>query len=135
MEKILIAVPTFENILPDTFKSIYGLKKPDGFAVMFDFVRGYHCARARNLIAEEAIKYGFDYVLMVDSDMVIPQNTLTSMLDRSEERILTMAPLSCSSLDRRILSITLPLMNSIRQGARLMSRAAASAAHLFVWRP
>ncbi len=79
-KKILIAVPTYENILPDTFKSIYGLQKPTGFIVMFDFVRGYHCARARNLIADEAINYGFDYVLMVDSDMLIPSNALTSML-------------------------------------------------------
>jgi hypothetical protein len=29
MTKILIAVPTFENILPDTFKSIYNLDKLD----------------------------------------------------------------------------------------------------------
>lgn len=29
MIQILIAVPTFENILPDTFKSIYNLEKTD----------------------------------------------------------------------------------------------------------
>ena len=27
MGKVLIAVPTFETIFPDTFKSIYGLDK------------------------------------------------------------------------------------------------------------
>lgn len=80
MKKILIAVPTFDSILPDTFRSIYGLQKPDGYLLWFDFVRGYNCARARNMIADEAIRHGCEYVLMVDSDMIIPSNTLTSML-------------------------------------------------------
>ena len=80
MTSVLIAVPTFESIMPDTFKSIYGLQRPEGARLMFDYVRGYDCARARNLIAQEAIDYGFGYVLMVDSDMVIPAHTLTSML-------------------------------------------------------
>ena len=42
--RILIAVPTFENILPDTFKSIYNLEKTEDMIVDFDFVRGYDCA-------------------------------------------------------------------------------------------
>ena len=56
MARILIAVPTFENILPDTFKSIYNLDKTEDMIVDFDFIRGYDCARARNLIANKAIK-------------------------------------------------------------------------------
>lgn len=78
--RILIAVPTFENIAPETFKSIYGLQKPAGSVVLFDFVRGYHCAKARNVIADEAMDYNFDYVLMVDSDMIIPSDALVKML-------------------------------------------------------
>lgn len=81
MAKILIAVPTFENIAPETFKSIYGLKRPEGCCLMFDYVRGYCCARARNLIADEAVKFGFEYVLMVDADVAVPRNALTSMLE------------------------------------------------------
>ena len=81
MKKILIAVPTFENILPDTFKSIYGLQRPDDSILLFDSVRGYHCAKARNKIAMEAINDNYDYVLMVDSDMILPSNTLVSMLE------------------------------------------------------
>ena len=78
--KVLIAVPTFENILPETFKSIYGLHTPDGVVTQFDFVKGYDCAKARTEIAKEAVKYGFDYVLMVDSDVIIPPDTLDYML-------------------------------------------------------
>ena len=52
--KILVAVPTFENIYPDTFKAIYGLNRGD-HDVAFNFVRGYDCATARNRIAQEAL--------------------------------------------------------------------------------
>ena len=46
--KILIAVPTFENIKPECFKSIYGLTNPKDFNLYFDYVKGYDCACARN---------------------------------------------------------------------------------------
>jgi hypothetical protein len=67
--KVLIAVPTFETIAPECFKAIYELQGDD---LTFDFVRGYDCAKARNEIAKKALNGGFDYVLMVDSDIVIP---------------------------------------------------------------
>lgn len=73
--RILIAVPTFESIYPDTFKSIYGLDSC-GHELMFDFVRGYDCATARNKIAQLAIDEETDYVLMVDNDVVIPEDAL-----------------------------------------------------------
>ena len=90
--KVLVAVPTFENILPETFKSIYGLTIPDGVNVMFDFCKGYDCAKARNEIAKEAVKYGFDYVLMVDSDIILPSNTLQHMLEEPVDICLGVYP-------------------------------------------
>jgi GT2 family glycosyltransferase len=78
--KILIAIPTFENIEPDTFKAIYGLRRPEGATVMFDYVKGYDVARARNMIAREALDYNFDYVLMVDSDVVLPSDALERLV-------------------------------------------------------
>ena len=75
--KILIAVPTFENILPEVFKAIYDLDKC-GHDAHFEFVKGYDCAKARNEIARKAS--GYDYVLMVDSDTVIPKDALANML-------------------------------------------------------
>ena len=77
--KILIAVPTFENIMPDTFKSIYDLDTT-GHEVMFEFVRGYDCATARNHIAQMALDKGVDYVLMVDNDVVLPKDALQNLL-------------------------------------------------------
>lgn len=82
--KILIAVPTFENVCPDTFKSIYDVDKC-GHEVAFEFVRGYDCATARNRIAQKALDGGFDYTLMVDSDVVLPKDALSNLLDEPKD--------------------------------------------------
>lgn len=78
--KILIAVPTFENIYPDTFKSIYDLDNA-GHDLGFEFVRGYDCATARNKIAQISLDGGYDYVLMVDNDVVLPRDALINLTD------------------------------------------------------
>lgn len=75
---ILIATPTFENIAPECFRAIYNLKGND---LSFDFVKGYDCAKARNDIARKALNGGFEYVLMVDSDVIVPPDTISNMLD------------------------------------------------------
>lgn len=82
--KILIAVPTFENIMPDTFRAIYNLDVSE-HDVQFEFVRGYDCATARNRIAQMAIDKDVDYVLMVDNDVVLPKDAITNLLhDRKD---------------------------------------------------
>ena len=78
--KILVAVPTFENIYPDTYKAIYGLNRGE-HQLLFDFVRGYDCATARNRIAQETLDEGVDYVLMVDNDVVLPHDALLNLTD------------------------------------------------------
>lgn len=82
--RILVAVPTFENIYPDTFKSIYDLNTT-GHEVSFEFVRGYDCATARNKIAQKALDLGVDYVLMVDNDVVIPKDTIQLFLEEHKD--------------------------------------------------
>lgn len=77
---ILVAVPTFETIYPDTFKSIYSLDRC-GHDLKFEFVRGYDCATARNNIAQMAIGGGYDHVLMVDNDVVLPDDALQHLLE------------------------------------------------------
>lgn len=80
---ILIAVPTYENIYPDTFKSIYQLDK-GGHNVDFDFVRGYDVACARNNIAKLTLDRNYDYVLMVDNDEVLPNDALVNLLETEQ---------------------------------------------------
>lgn len=82
--RILIAVPTFENIYPDTFKSIYDLDVSRHEA-QFEFVRGYDCAKARNVISKMAVDRKVDYVLMVDSDMVLPKDAVQNLLEDNAE--------------------------------------------------
>ena len=78
--RILIAVPTFETIYPDTYKSIWDLDAA-GHDLIFDYVRGYDCATARNRIAQMALNLDTDYVLMVDNDVVLPSDALVHLLD------------------------------------------------------
>lgn len=78
--RVLIAVPTYENIKPETFKSIYELDRGDRDHV-FSFVKGYTVADARNKIAKEAMRTAADYVLMVDSDVVLPPDAVTNMIE------------------------------------------------------
>ena len=82
--RILIAVPTFENIYPDTFKSIWNLDDC-GHDLMFDYVRGYDCATARNRIAQKSLDLAADYVLMVDNDVSLPSDALKNLLDDAKD--------------------------------------------------
>lgn len=82
--KILVAVPTFETIYPDTYKSIWDMDKC-GHEVLFDSVRGYDVATARNRIARKAMELETDYVLSVDNDVTLPKNALELLLDDARE--------------------------------------------------
>ena len=79
MAKILIAVPTFETITPDTYKSLWDMDKGDN-EIIFEYVRGYDTASARNNIAERAQVLNTDFVMMVDSDTVVPRKALVYLL-------------------------------------------------------
>ena len=78
--KILIAVPTYESIHPETYKSIYGLDKC-GHWVVFDYSMGYDVATARNNIGNQAKNENADFVLMVDNDVRLPSETLRYLLE------------------------------------------------------
>ena len=82
--KILIAVPTYETIYPVTFKSLWDLDKC-GHEVLFDSIRGYDVATARNKCAQRALDLDTDYLLMVDNDVVLPENALELLMDGAEE--------------------------------------------------
>jgi cellulose synthase/poly-beta-1,6-N-acetylglucosamine synthase-like glycosyltransferase len=89
--RILLAVPTFEHIQNEVFQSIYDLDKC-GHEVDFKYITGHDCARARNIIADLAIGGGYDYVMMVDSDTVIPKDALKNLLDPADDIVLGCCP-------------------------------------------
>lgn len=83
--RVLIAVPTFETIAPDTFKAIWDMDRPCDCD--FEFVRGYDCATARNRIAQKSIDGGYDFVLMVDSDITPQADALACLLEHDVDMV------------------------------------------------
>lgn len=84
-KKILIAIPTDKYVEAETFKSIYDLEIPEGYDTEFQFFYGYNVAQIRNLIAEWAKHY--DYLFSVDSDIVLPSDSLKKMLNSNKDII------------------------------------------------
>ncbi len=89
--RILIAVPTFETVTPETFKAIYNLKTGSE-EVSFDFVKGYDCAEARNRIGKMALDGRYDHVLMIDSDVIVPETALLDLLEFPADIVLGCYP-------------------------------------------
>ena len=84
MARVLIAVPTFENITPDTYKALWDMDK-GGHECLFEFVRGYDCATARNNIVRKALDLGADYLMMVDNDVTPPRDALVNLIEHGTE--------------------------------------------------
>ena len=88
MPRVLVAVPTFDgSIKAQTFESAANLDWGD-CDVQYRTVSGYDCAAARNNIVDEVLRRGFDYCLMVDSDVVLPQDALTNLMEWREPLVL-----------------------------------------------
>lgn len=76
MASVLVMVPSFEGRLKSlTAQSLCNM---DWYVddLEFRFVQGYDVARARRRMAQEALDGRFDYLMMVDSDMVVPGDAL-----------------------------------------------------------
>jgi hypothetical protein len=78
MPKVLICVPTYENIMPDTFKAIYDMDKP--CETHFEFVRGYDVATARNNCAQLMLDGDYTHLMLIDNDVTPPKDALASLL-------------------------------------------------------
>jgi glycosyltransferase involved in cell wall biosynthesis len=86
-KRILIGIPTARNIEVDTFKSIYDLEVPEGYEVDFQYFYGYNVEQVRNLIVHYTLECGYDYLFSVDSDIVLPKDTLTKMLAHDKDMV------------------------------------------------
>ena len=56
-----------------------------GHEVLFESVRGYDVATARNHIARKAIELETDYVLSVDNDITLPKDALKLLLEDARD--------------------------------------------------
>lgn len=77
MTKTLIAVPCFDMVHTDFMESFVKLRKPEGTS--FTIIKNTMIYDARNIIAMNAIKAGFDRVFWMDSDMKFPPDALEEL--------------------------------------------------------
>jgi FkbM family methyltransferase len=85
VKNILVAIPTAKYIEVETFQSLWNLDVPEGYKLDFRYSFGYSISQIRNLISEWAKSY--DYLFSVDSDIVLPKDTLTKMLAADKDII------------------------------------------------
>lgn len=89
---ILIGMPSGSGLIPTTVvQSLLQLHKP--YACGFMTVERQRIDKARNYIAMEALKQGFDYLLFVDDDNPIPPDTLEKLIEDDKD-IVTVPILS-----------------------------------------
>ena len=74
MKTTLIATPAHEMVHAEYTRALMDLEKPAGTG--YAMITNTLIYTSRNLIAQEAVKAGFDRVLWIDSDMVFPDDTL-----------------------------------------------------------
>jgi FkbM family methyltransferase len=84
-KRILVAIPTNRYIEPETFKSLWDLKVPEGYELDFQYFYGYCIDQIRNLIGDWAKRY--DYLFSVDADIIVPQDALVKMIAADKDII------------------------------------------------
>ena len=90
--RILVALPVFDGwVSTETYSSLWRLREASREHRLFlQFVRGYTVDKARNEIGRMA--EGYDAVLMVDSDIVLPENALAYMASPEADIVLGAYP-------------------------------------------
>lgn len=87
--KILLGVPAFDEraIFTKCYQSLWEMDK-GGHEVIFFPVTGYDCATARNRMVQKTLDEKADYLMMVDSDTVVPRDALVNMLSDNVDVLL-----------------------------------------------
>jgi GT2 family glycosyltransferase len=80
--KTLIAIPTSRDIEIQCAASIIGMDR--GRIGVF-CPQSYSIDASRNLIVQHALEIGYDYIMWVDSDMILPKNTLTTLMSHNKD--------------------------------------------------
>ena len=79
--KILVAIPCMEQVHVQFVNSLIRLDKPDNSEINVRFLPGSLIYDSRNLLSQEAIRDGYDYILWLDSDMTFPPDIISRMLN------------------------------------------------------
>ena len=81
--KTLIAVPSHDYVHADFMRSVMEMDKPAGTG--FTQITNTLIYNARNMIAKGAIQAGFDRVLWIDADMVVPGDMLIRLSEDMDQ--------------------------------------------------
>ena len=81
--KTLIAIPTSREIDIQCAASLIGMKRKGRIGVFAP--QSYCIDVSRNLIVEHALEIGYDYILWVDSDMILPKDTLLKLMAHNKD--------------------------------------------------
>ena len=85
--RIMIGVPSYGPVEPECVEALMNMSRC-GHDVGFRVQRGYLIDAERNAIVRTAIEDGYDYVLMVDSDTVLPFDAIANLLDPCADIVL-----------------------------------------------
>ena len=81
--KTLIAIPTSRDIEIQCAASIIGMEREGRIGVFCP--QSYSIDASRNLIVEHALEIGYDYIMWIDSDMILPKNALTTLMSHDKD--------------------------------------------------
>lgn len=74
--RTLIAIPCFDMVHTDFMRSFIDMEKGDA---CYTVIKNSLIYNARNMIAEESIRHGFDRVMWLDSDIICQPDTLVRL--------------------------------------------------------
>lgn len=81
--KTLIAIPTSRDIEIQCAASIIGMERKGRIGVFCP--QSYSIGDSRNLIVEHALEIGYDYIMWVDSDMILPKETILKLMSHNKD--------------------------------------------------
>ncbi len=88
-KKIAIMIPVYDHVPAKSFGNIIGFltETAKKFQVSILITDSTHVTLARNILLENFLKTDSEYALFIDSDMILPPNTLEELLSHDKDVI------------------------------------------------
>lgn len=78
-KRVLIAISTAETVAFEVMQSIYELEIPKEVETTLKIIHAYNIADGRNNLVNYMLSNGYDYILFVDNDVILPKNALVDL--------------------------------------------------------
>jgi len=85
--RILIGIPSAGHIELGCIESVHNMTVPDGVETELKFFYGYRLDKVRSDIVDYANQENFNGILFVDSDMILPKDTLEKLMAYNKDII------------------------------------------------